>query len=54
MLFHSAEVDLEWPIYEYYHDVPENRACVIGGYIYKGTQIPNMDGLYIFADHVRR
>jgi hypothetical protein len=47
-----AEEDMEWPIYEYYA-TPDNRASVIGGYTYRGSQYPDLDGLFFFADFVR-
>ncbi len=35
------------PIIEYGHD---GRAVVVGGYIYNGKALPELDGSYIFAD----
>lgn len=36
------------PIYVYEHDW--TRKAVIGGYVYRGTQLPWLNGQYIFAD----
>ncbi|XP_070576817.1 HHIP-like protein 1 [Ptychodera flava] len=35
------------PIHAYDHSVGK---CVIGGYVYRGCQSPNLQGLYIFGD----
>ena len=36
------------PVYEYSHD---QGACVVtGGYVYRGSAIPGLDGTYVFAD----
>jgi glucose/arabinose dehydrogenase len=37
------------PIYEYNHDT---GGCVVtGGYVYRGSDIPALDGAYLFADY---
>ncbi|MCZ4313840.1 PQQ-dependent sugar dehydrogenase [Comamonadaceae bacterium G21597-S1] len=38
------------PIFEYAHEAGEAGAAIIGGYIYRGTQLPALQGVYIFAD----
>lgn len=38
---------LDAPILEYDHDL---GLAVIGGYVYRGSQIPSMEGHYIFGD----
>jgi len=35
------------PIYEYPHD---GRCAIIGGYVYRGTEIPSLYGAYLFGD----
>jgi glucose/arabinose dehydrogenase len=35
------------PIYEYGHDVGQT---IIGGYVYRGSRIPSLDGAYLFVD----
>jgi glucose/arabinose dehydrogenase len=37
------------PIYDYPHD--PGGIAVIGGYVYRGSAIPAMQGRYFFADH---
>lgn len=37
------------PIYDYPHASGNN--CVIGGYVYRGQDIPELQGLYIFGDN---
>lgn len=37
------------PLYDYVH--AENNNCVIGGYVYRGTQFPELEGRYIFGDN---
>ncbi len=37
------------PIWEYDHDVGK---CIIGGYVYHGTRLPELEGYYIYGDFV--
>ena len=39
--------DLEKPIHEYSHNLGRS---IIGGYVYRGTQSPNLVGKYVFGD----
>ncbi|MBE0417086.1 MAG: PQQ-dependent sugar dehydrogenase [Coriobacteriia bacterium] len=41
--------DFAWPIVEYRH--PTGRA-VTGGYVYRGTEFPQMRGVYFYGDYV--
>lgn len=44
---------LELPIAQYYHPFPPDgftTNAVIGGYVYRGTQIPELYGKYLFAE----
>lgn len=36
------------PVFEYSHTV--DRGSVIGGYVYRGSEIPGLEGTYFFAD----
>jgi glucose/arabinose dehydrogenase len=36
------------PVAEYHHDV---GVCVIGGFVYRGTRLPDLSGAYIYADY---
>jgi len=40
------------PVYEYPRD-SMNR-CIIGGYVYRGTKLPELTGRYVFADQCGR
>ncbi|ERE72735.1 HHIP-like protein 2 [Cricetulus griseus] len=46
-LCHNASLDDILPIYAYGHDVGKS---VTGGYVYRGCESPNLNGLYIFGD----
>lgn len=41
---------LEMPVFEYSHD--EGRRSVTGGYVYRGSLNPSLEGLYIYGDFV--
>jgi glucose/arabinose dehydrogenase len=36
------------PVFEYAHR--GGRCAVIGGYVYRGTEIPALDGIYLYGD----
>jgi glucose/arabinose dehydrogenase len=40
--------DLIDPIWEYHHSV---GLCIIGGAVYRGKQVPELDGHYIYGDY---
>uniref|UniRef100_A0A4W4HGJ8 Glucose/Sorbosone dehydrogenase domain-containing protein n=1 Tax=Electrophorus electricus TaxID=8005 RepID=A0A4W4HGJ8_ELEEL len=46
-LCQNSSLDDILPIYAYGHDVGKS---VTGGYVYRGCQSPNLNGLYIFGD----
>ncbi|XP_006988673.1 HHIP-like protein 2 [Peromyscus maniculatus bairdii] len=46
-LCRNASLDDILPIYAYGHDVGKS---VTGGYVYRGCESPNLNGLYIFGD----
>jgi glucose/arabinose dehydrogenase len=41
--------DLIDPIWEYDHDTGK---CIIGGHVYRGSRLPELDGSYLYADYV--
>ncbi len=44
----SAPSNHHGPIYEYSHD--DGNCSVTGGYVYRGSNIPDLRGAYVFAD----
>lgn len=47
LFFFSVLTDDILPIYAYGHEVGKS---VTGGYVYRGCESPNLNGLYIFGD----
>ncbi len=43
----SRVAGFHWPIWQYLHPTGE---AVTGGYVYRGTAYPSMQGIYFFAD----
>jgi glucose/arabinose dehydrogenase len=43
----DAPEDTVPPVFEYTH---EEGVAVIGGYVYRGTEIPGLEGAYVFGD----
>jgi glucose/arabinose dehydrogenase len=41
-----------FPIFEYHHDIPNGGECIIGGYVYRGSAYPSLQGYYICADFI--
>ncbi|WP_299942432.1 PQQ-dependent sugar dehydrogenase [uncultured Microbulbifer sp.] len=42
---------MDFPIWEYSHGGSPFRCSLTGGYVYRGTSIPWLDGTYFFADY---
>jgi glucose/arabinose dehydrogenase len=45
----TTGLNLKLPLYEYVHE-SEYGEAIIGGYVYEGTQMPELRGRYIYAD----
>ena len=41
-----------FPVFDYQHDVSNGGACVTGGYVYRGSAFPQLQGYYICCDYI--
>ena len=41
---------ITYPVAEFSHDTPPIFICIIGGYVYRGKEIPAWQGIYFFSD----
>ena len=46
--------EFTFPIIARSHDPPDNAVAVIGGYVYRGDNIPDLQGRYLFSDWVSK
>ncbi len=46
----SSSIQYTMPIFTYAHNQDIYHCSVTGGYVYHGTQLPELDGAYLFAD----
>ncbi|MEA3020412.1 MAG: hypothetical protein QOI47_1936 [Actinomycetota bacterium] len=46
----SDRAGLLFPVYEYGHDAGQS---VVGGFVYRGTKVPALQGVYLFTDTYR-
>ncbi len=46
----GAEGEYDFPVFEY-TQVGENGCSVTGGFVYRGSDYPSLDGYYFFADY---
>ena len=40
------------PIFDYPHNLTTGGSSVTGGYVYRGSEYPSLNGYYIFADYI--
>jgi hypothetical protein len=48
---HAALNTLTGPIFDYDHSNANGGIAITGGYVYRGTENPALDGTYFFADY---
>jgi glucose/arabinose dehydrogenase len=52
--FELSRGRLVWPILRYEHEAGlycQGRGSITGGYVYRGSEIPELDGRYVFGDY---
>lgn len=44
--------DFDFPVFDYPHNIETGGFAVTGGFVYRGTEFPNLYGKYIFCDYI--
>ncbi len=48
----TAQPNYVFPIFEYFHNTTTGGFSITGGFVYRGTEFPSLQGYYITSDYV--
>ena len=48
----GSEMDLVEPVWDYEHDSESGYGSVTGGFVYRGQNVPELYGKYVYGDFI--
>ena len=48
----GSEMDLIDPVWDYEHDSESGYGSVTGGFVYRGSNVPELSGKYVYGDFI--